>query len=242
MFSPCLYPGRIGRVPCLWPSRDPIGERGGVSLYVCCRNQLLGFWDRLGLVVGHGEFIEIGGVTDAKFKELYLRKGRTEDDSLGATFAAFLYQVDCVKCGTPRCRRLVLVKDTHLFGITFWRAWAAGQPTRGGRTTVEHERQHVQNAKVAAGGFNRELRGLLDGACVTGPCCNKKRAYIRAVSSYWEAMQGYDDASLDVEDWPLKDLDEAYRNWDEAREKVSMAQGEITVAEAAMITECNGSK
>jgi len=33
----------------LWPSRDPIGEKGGVNLYGFVRNDGIGKWDRLGL-------------------------------------------------------------------------------------------------------------------------------------------------------------------------------------------------
>jgi hypothetical protein len=39
---------RIHRV-AIWPSRDPIGERGGVNLYGMVGNDAVGSFDRLGL-------------------------------------------------------------------------------------------------------------------------------------------------------------------------------------------------
>jgi len=34
-----------------WPSRDPIGERGGVNLYGFVGNDGVNYWDNLGLLV-----------------------------------------------------------------------------------------------------------------------------------------------------------------------------------------------
>jgi len=47
---PCSYKTASGRP--YWPSRDPIGERGGVNLYGFVRNNGVNKWDILGLKSG----------------------------------------------------------------------------------------------------------------------------------------------------------------------------------------------
>ena len=50
-----------------WPSRDPIGERGGKNLYAFDSNSTISRWDYLGLLgpVGGGESASEGGKSDA---------------------------------------------------------------------------------------------------------------------------------------------------------------------------------
>jgi uncharacterized protein RhaS with RHS repeats len=70
-----------------WPSRDPIGERGGVNLYSFVGNDGVNWWDPLGLEKS-GLFetkeaaMHDGGIQDSKKSDEDLKQRKDEHDKL----------------------------------------------------------------------------------------------------------------------------------------------------------------
>lgn len=58
----------------LWPSRDPIGERGGINLYAMVGNDAIGRWDYLGLTAeGKNDHFPNESVEDLKKRKVFKR-------------------------------------------------------------------------------------------------------------------------------------------------------------------------
>jgi len=105
-----------------WPSRDPIGERGGVNLYSFVRNSAVDRLDRLGLLqLSVGPTITLRDLKGGMTLELSPgNKAAVDENSWGVTLLKYDVTPICKKCVKPKKGfsldeyRVVVFAEIHL--------------------------------------------------------------------------------------------------------------------------------
>jgi RHS repeat-associated protein len=194
-----------------WPSRDPIGERGGVNLYGFVGNDSLSHTDMLGL-----EFEDWTGTVDSLESFGAHRDTLNED---GHVVVRFFGQPKVYKIGEKCCVKIEQFNPETLglgpgyFKVSeFWikpgkrnnykkidDPYSEYMPHSGirGMTTIEHERHHVRL-------YHKHYKQLQKYAnphekCYnTMECANAAADLIRANKDYYYARARSDNRGFDI--------------------------------------------
>jgi len=189
-----FYAPELGR----WVSRDPLGERGCLNVYVFCGNKSLTAIDVNGLFVAD-DVVEEGGVSRVKFRELYKKYSPLEPppgDNVDGACKAFIHASFTTKyCSDDRCSKVVVLKDTYVKGGVFW-----VRNSDASATAEAHEMRHKSYALESANAFDKILH-FYENKCYRNECAWERNRYLVEVLKYVKAVQENSDRRLEFEDY-----------------------------------------
>ncbi|MFC7339621.1 RHS repeat-associated core domain-containing protein [Haloferula chungangensis] len=144
-----------------WPSRDPIGERGGLNLYGFVGNDGVNWWEFLGLVPGETNLPK-GKDVPAQWQDGGKILPFIGDGALGSGHHTYTVTVSC------RCDDGEITCDVEGVGeirLNNSLNKPSGQMKGGGDPTWEgvygHEQMHIDEAQKAAKQIEEALRALV---------------------------------------------------------------------------------
>jgi RHS repeat-associated protein len=175
-----------------WPSRDPIGERGGVNLYGFVRNDGVAKFDKLGKKIKeykdniellHSKVGPTGG--SAAYEDgTWAYRGKCS-----LTWAAFLYM------GTNEALTLEGNLDIEIIRSELREENDPPSHPSAYKTLIEHERHHAYIDKTL---FNTasEIANGYEGKYCKG-CCDKAKDLALAFMKYAEASANLLNSEFD---------------------------------------------
>jgi RHS repeat-associated protein len=161
-----------------WPSRDPIGEDGGVNLYGFVGNDGVNLWDILGLeegwstwiyLIGRGQFTPVGGEGSGKYSELVSEGPPLLKTQGGDNWGLALF--DSSKGGPPskmNCQKAEVAFEYQFksgnnsgffFSITDGSAGSPDSMAAGGYELQLGIDEEISHGKL----INAYLKGLVNG-------------------------------------------------------------------------------
>jgi len=211
-----------------WTSRDPIGERGGLNLFVLSANSGVSGYDALGdagCVISYEYFVrpENMALPDSRG----ITQGRSQFDHRWKPCDKLSEKLSDY---APTCHVTVQYRN----GIDI----DALPPWRSQRTTRQHEEVHVQNYEAYFQGVDAEYRAW-ENKCVCSPCADAVADYLFEKRWWWRVRRDLQDAILDCEDYP-PGAEKQERCADESamREMWILAHANVSSAEQRMERAC----
>jgi uncharacterized protein RhaS with RHS repeats len=210
-----------------WPSRDPIGERGGKNLYGFVDNDGISNWDYLGQSITPYEVdtrtlsLEVGQVRGNSLAETDILRWQWSGNC-SLTFWAFM--------GFGKNEQLKL--DGKLVIFITKKDWVNDNYIppghKSGFTVAEHERHHAWLCKDA---FNKAAAkaNAYEGKYCSG-CCDKALRLAKAIMGYAKQKQIPEHNAFDEWDYGGGELGEYQTKLLDAKKELDAAQDEYNTS------------
>lgn len=220
-----------------WLSRDPIGEKGGIALYIYVKNRTPRYIDSTGTKIS--DVVEIlGGLDDKTFEQNFKHDFKhdfmTVNDAAGLALISCEFEIPgCVPCdknSISTCYKISAPEITvRLWGKVFWRA--------GQEKYEKHELSHKAHDVAAAKKYDSLIEGWRN-KCITFKCCEAKRKYSEVFQNYVIAEAKLQDARIDFEDYPFKYIEETSKRYGKAYHDFWITEDAEKIAAVNMRTAC----
>ena len=197
-----FYSPELGR----WLSRDGILEVGGFNIYTFINNNAIDTID----VIGNKAFVDKDGPTylsDQDYDVWAVKQGGSKNND-GKTMPIIVdlgtYQWEAFPCINKGGGRQLWATDTHGYYELRVRKSRQNIPARSGRSAMDHEIQHYENAKNRLVNWDKALWSFV-GPCYCAPCDGIIDEFLNAYSDYILYRYYEQDNQLDCDDYPLND-------------------------------------
>jgi RHS repeat-associated protein len=182
-----------------WPSRDPIGERGGLNLYGVVNNNPVSLIDLLGMLIKRYS-ARSAPVTEISSEEFIARFPGATEETVGVFWSGWpdlLYE-NRMKHWPVTCDGCVLkVHDAELSPEIFIVHGWTEKDGADGMNTVDHERIHERIFEVLWNYAADEIN-LFDGHIAESKkCCEKWRDYLNTKFALYAILNSIADSGFD---------------------------------------------
>jgi RHS repeat-associated protein len=212
-----------------WPSRDPIGERGGKNLYGFVKNDPILFYDKLGRIKCH-----VYENTDVDPSKLYDPDDEAETwtgvpEPPKPQWGWIINCFTCVKAGGGPYASCTAT-------INYAKGYKTDDPVgSSGRTLSQHEHLHVQYYEEYLDTMNGIWGRYTHYKC-RARCQSARQEHVFDADMYYSTLRDYKNASLDCEDgnnsacnrktWQETEMARLKSEMENARAEVKKACGE----------------
>ncbi len=187
-----FYSAEMGR----WVSKDPIGEEGGINVYLFANNAPFAWYDAIGLLSKTTTY----HYNVPSTQMMTMPDGTRAAGSAQVTVWQFAYSSE--SCGFLWLKQRLVDYDPKVaVEIKINADFTPGTQAGGGYTILTHEEHH----RDIDYSWATRLDGIISpyiGWCVCPPCFGAMNAYLSAIKQYYGNYRDYENKQFDCSVYP----------------------------------------